>query len=337
MLNTRTSTYQNPINFFVNPLQNQKSPYEKCDNAYTFGFNGQEKENDISGVDGGHLVFEYRIHDSRLGRFLSVDPLEKEYPWNSTYAFSENRPIDGVDLEGKEFLHFTMKMIEGYAESKVKNKNSSEVIHYMNAVLSHPIIQGAIGAAAAPTNMVSHIHTSGNASDPAVKQYNEKAAKAEFASIIIGVGISRMAGGVIKSFYSSTKALTEAGRGIKNVLSKNESYVSSFKGGKYTMSEATEDITVYRVHGGKSGVEGDFFTPIKPTTSNEAEQMLNINKFGNTGDQVTSYTIKKGTQYATGEVSGGTGKQIVIPRNLQNAGGNKVTKIEGSTERLPAK
>jgi hypothetical protein len=35
---------------------------------------------------------------------LSVDPLAPEYPWNSTYAFAENRVIDGIDLEGAEFL-----------------------------------------------------------------------------------------------------------------------------------------------------------------------------------------------------------------------------------------
>lgn len=33
-----------------------------------------------------------------------MDPLFRSYPWNSTYAFSENRVIDGVELEGREFL-----------------------------------------------------------------------------------------------------------------------------------------------------------------------------------------------------------------------------------------
>lgn len=70
--------------------------------SYRFGFNGQEKNNDISGTDGGHLDFKYRIHDARLGRFLSVDPLYASYPWNSTYAFAENRVIDAIDLEGLE-------------------------------------------------------------------------------------------------------------------------------------------------------------------------------------------------------------------------------------------
>ena len=44
------------------------------------------------------------MHDPRLGRFLSRDPLSKSYPWNSPYAFSENRVIDGLELEGLEVI-----------------------------------------------------------------------------------------------------------------------------------------------------------------------------------------------------------------------------------------
>ena len=74
---------------------------EEKDN-YRFGFNGQEKDNEAKGI-GNSLDFSFRIYDSRTGRFLSVDPLKKDYPWNSTYAFAENRPIDGKDLEGMEW------------------------------------------------------------------------------------------------------------------------------------------------------------------------------------------------------------------------------------------
>ena len=69
---------------------------------YRYGFQGQEAENEISGM-GNYSFFKYRISDNRLGRFFAVDPLSKEYPWNSNYAFSENRVIDGVELEGLEY------------------------------------------------------------------------------------------------------------------------------------------------------------------------------------------------------------------------------------------
>jgi len=37
-----------------------------------------------------------------LGRFWSVDPLARNYSWNSTYAFCENTPIWARELEGLE-------------------------------------------------------------------------------------------------------------------------------------------------------------------------------------------------------------------------------------------
>ena len=68
---------------------------------YRFGFQGQETENDMYG-DGNASFYKYRISDNRLGRFFSIDPLAAKYPHNSPYAFSENRVIDGVELEGLE-------------------------------------------------------------------------------------------------------------------------------------------------------------------------------------------------------------------------------------------
>jgi RHS repeat-associated protein len=68
---------------------------------YRFGFQGQEGDDEVKG-EGNSYAFMYRIHDPRLGRFLSVDPLSGEYPWNSTYAFSENNVTAFIELEGLE-------------------------------------------------------------------------------------------------------------------------------------------------------------------------------------------------------------------------------------------
>src|SRR5690606_7320922 len=46
--------------------------------------------------------YTFRMHDPRVGRFFTRDPLFKTYPWNSDYAFSENRVIDSGELEGLE-------------------------------------------------------------------------------------------------------------------------------------------------------------------------------------------------------------------------------------------
>jgi RHS repeat-associated protein len=77
--------------------------------GYRYGFNGQGKDNEVSG-EGNTYAFEYRIHDARIGRFMSVDPLFAEYPHNSTYAFAENGVIEAIDLEGLEKLKVVDKL-----------------------------------------------------------------------------------------------------------------------------------------------------------------------------------------------------------------------------------
>ena len=70
-------------------------------NSYRYGFQGQEKDDELKGP-GNSLNYEFRMHDPRVGRFFAVDPLSSKYPWNSPYAFSENRVIDRIELEGLE-------------------------------------------------------------------------------------------------------------------------------------------------------------------------------------------------------------------------------------------
>lgn len=71
------------------------------DDNYRFGFNGQEKDNEIKGI-GNSLDFGARIHDSRLGRWLSIDPLQAKYPSASTYNFTLNNPIMNRDPDGRD-------------------------------------------------------------------------------------------------------------------------------------------------------------------------------------------------------------------------------------------
>lgn len=47
--------------------------------SYRYGFNGKEKDDETYGVGGSSYDYGFRIYNSRLGRFLSVDPLTKKY------------------------------------------------------------------------------------------------------------------------------------------------------------------------------------------------------------------------------------------------------------------
>lgn len=91
---------------------------------YRFGFQGQERDDEIKGT-GNSINFKYRMHDPRLGRFLSVDPLAPQYPHNSPYAFSENRVIDGYELEGLEFRNMHPIALAQSALSDWLNSSSS--------------------------------------------------------------------------------------------------------------------------------------------------------------------------------------------------------------------
>jgi RHS repeat-associated protein len=69
--------------------------------SYRYGFNGKEEDDDVKG-DGNQQDYGMRIYDPRLGRFLSVDPLTKTYPYYSPYQFAGNTPIKFIDLDGLE-------------------------------------------------------------------------------------------------------------------------------------------------------------------------------------------------------------------------------------------
>jgi RHS repeat-associated protein len=95
-------------------------------NEYRYGFQGQEKDNEIKG-EGNSLNYEFRMHDPRIGRFLSLDPLTKEYPFYSPYAFSGNRVIDAVELEGREPSFDLMFIIaKAWVKSKLTLSSSAQ-------------------------------------------------------------------------------------------------------------------------------------------------------------------------------------------------------------------
>jgi RHS repeat-associated protein len=70
-------------------------------NGYRYGFNGKESDNEVKGI-GNQLDYGFRIYDSRIGKFLSVDPLTKKYPFYSTFQYAGNSPTKFIDLDGLE-------------------------------------------------------------------------------------------------------------------------------------------------------------------------------------------------------------------------------------------
>ena len=66
--------------------------------GYRFGFNSQEKDNEITGVEGAHNTAEFWMYDTRLGRRWNVDPVDQVSI--SNYACFGNNPVENVDING---------------------------------------------------------------------------------------------------------------------------------------------------------------------------------------------------------------------------------------------
>lgn len=74
--------------------------YTASNSSYRYGFNGKELDKETSSTTT--YDYGFRIYSPALGRFLSVDPLYKDYPWYSPYQFAGNKPIAAADLDGLE-------------------------------------------------------------------------------------------------------------------------------------------------------------------------------------------------------------------------------------------
>jgi RHS repeat-associated protein len=91
------STINNYYSFGM-PMPDRNSNLD----AYRFGFQGQEMDNEIYG-DGGLIAFDERGYDSRLARWISIDPLFAKHPYCSPYVFVANNPILNKEIDGRDY------------------------------------------------------------------------------------------------------------------------------------------------------------------------------------------------------------------------------------------
>src|SRR5690606_7506660 len=90
----------------------------KADGSYRYGFNGKERDHDLNNLTC--YDYGFRIYNPALGKFLSRDPLSGNYPMLTTYQFSGNNPIVGVDLDGREFYVYTLVAREENGKTRLQ-------------------------------------------------------------------------------------------------------------------------------------------------------------------------------------------------------------------------
>jgi RHS repeat-associated protein len=74
--------------------------FTQGNSKYRYGLNGKELDKETSSTTT--YDYGFRIYNPALGRFLSVDPLLRSYPWYTPYQFAGNKPIIAIDLDGLE-------------------------------------------------------------------------------------------------------------------------------------------------------------------------------------------------------------------------------------------
>ncbi len=95
---------------------------------YRYGYNGKYKDNEWAGP-GNHYDYGARSYDPRIGRFISVDPLNVHFPRLTPYQLASNRCIDGIDLDGLEYATYRITI----------NKKTRTVLHISPPVLDYEL------------------------------------------------------------------------------------------------------------------------------------------------------------------------------------------------------
>jgi RHS repeat-associated protein len=217
--------------------------------GYGFSFNGKEDDDETQTQDYG-----FRIYNTRLGKFLSVDPLTKSYPMLTPYQFASNRPIDGIDLDGLEWKDNKGNVISGAALKKVK------IYILYNGMASAPAGQ------------------EGGFYDQTMKQYAAYEAQYGKGSVVISDAVTEtqfakdwgnMDGNPLKvviNHHGSNQALhlnhakdeyiTSTGDGTTNILHNPGTEVTQLPQPKANLSEA-----VLEVNSCHSNEKDEYFLP----------------------------------------------------------------------------
>ena len=130
----------------LTPNRNQNSP------EYRYGFNGKEKDDEVKG-NGLQYDYGFRIYDPRIAKFLSQDPLFKDYPMLTPYQFASNTPIQAIDIDGKEG--------ETYLETTIENGKE---------IVLHRVVEVDVYVAISRDRKSSHFYSKKDKNDSKIRQ-----------------------------------------------------------------------------------------------------------------------------------------------------------------------
>jgi hypothetical protein len=191
-----------------------------------------------------------------------VDPLYQSYPWNSTYAFAENRCIDGVDIDGGEFEFYLLHYIR---ENYLKPTPSDKTTWTGAAKAFGYTITGAVDPIGIADNMVA-------GAKEVYKQFKKNPVKTAVKALIppeikIGMALAekvgeawngdKVAGGTVAAEavliiapFAATKLCAVTAAEAATTPSAGLLESSACAETEAVITETSEVVTYYRTQGG---------------------------------------------------------------------------------------
>ena len=169
--------------------------------------------------------YRYRFYDPQICRFNSIDRLASDYPYKSPYDYAENRPVNGIDLDGLEWVDATGKG-SGPITDEYAKKNNLQLLpgfkteSQSTADQNQQVLQQA--AELYPTNNTGSTGTI-SAIDP-VQRYQDQLSATSPVSYSDGAGMipSLKAGVEAFGFVEGGVALTKMATKLTSLLSVGE-------------------------------------------------------------------------------------------------------------------
>ena len=276
--------------------------------VYRYGFNGKEK--DSPGMGGGGNTYDYgfRIYNPEIAKFLSVDPLAREFPWNSTYAFAEGSPISNIDLDGLEKYDYRMH------HAKASGNSQLALATYVVDWFSDKLIGGPVRAIQGGFEYANNERQYKNRHDSPESVIPEEIASVNYRA---------------RQFESGAKVI----KGFTDQLEFNSAMMGLAMGGlesaaasQFAKSTTTE-LTVYRVFGGDARAQGFSWTTVNPSSIKDFRNLAGLPSGGTSGAINTADFLIKGKVNINSIINsrsalpldgnlGGLPELIIDPRNI---------------------
>jgi hypothetical protein len=163
--------------------------------------------------DGDQIDYGMRVYDSRLGRFMSVDPITKKYPELTPYQYASNTPVAAIDIDGLEGMMATPgtiyasnknlydDLLAGRNTPRVQNsKKAGKVIAIAGALALDIVLTKGRATQLLLTSQVAGAFYHNKASTPEGRELQDESSKAILTDAFITWGTGRIIGSSISIF-----------------------------------------------------------------------------------------------------------------------------------------